>query len=1044
MFNRLFQGSSTSPGQLAIKSADPGSLYVNQELRRDAAKSIALSQEALDFINDTSVFQGGNYSERQLEQAYRISGYLFASLRLVDLLIRTVPVAAEKAQGTDWKRLPETHSLNRLFQREGGKLLSRMFLFNAVYGNVLVYKRKTRKAAIGERVGKPLPYFHQGGVSGFHIIPNMNWELEEDTLNGKVTGFMLSQADPAVGRGRSRLLRRECVYHNEFDLREPNRGMSLVSRAIHDAITDSAISRWVAHYFLSGALPLLLVAPEEDNPMRVGESDLSRYKNQIEKAWLGVYGEYALRAKFTDRRLNVQQVGIDADKVTAPDLDRKALNKITAIIGLTADLVVPPEGGSDNARHKFLIHQAWEQAVLPPVQEFLDCFTEDLGLHKAGMRLVVDRQKIPALQSDRGDVSQTELGIYSGGVQTFGETRQKIQQDENEALKALENFLIVEGKPQSVGRIVRNDRMPSDALLSSIQGGWESGLLRKSWALKLGYNIKLPKSDKDGYKYEVVPEPGGGGGFGSPGESPAEPETPDDNPPAPPTTPQPEGGKETESQTETPKTSVPASNGTPADTTTAATTKPTPDSPADKASGTQTAGDGSTLVETEVVQGNPLVPDDIQVTDETFGDVLDVPEFEPDVSQDDDLRVGQEAYASIWMGNDVQLERVFELIQDRLAKVPGIQFSNCQDLHITLTYAEDVPDDIFERIHKLMPLALDALTLRLGPLVTFTSHTGQQVIALAVELSDALLDAHQRVYGAFSVYGLDLSVFSDPARWMPHVTLAYAPADSQVPDFLTSFTVMPPCIRFQRDDYETVYQVPLTGQWRSETQGLKEGWGPTYDALASDTVDQPVNQQTVEDLWDMTLMFRQKWTRALERWKISGEVPRVLPSRIANAVGDCLTNSRDDIEKQQVFVAATRAVENGDFDEHVVMDDNPVAKALDQPEKEKAMQDTPEDELRAWEKKAMGSKNVKSVADKFEVNQLPGHLETDVRAGLSAAENKEDIKAVFRAVRAAFTTEYTPPPTSEDMLTQVAERMAEIGDEDLVKALDVPDDEDES
>jgi len=736
------------------------SLIINDELQH-AVKSVSYSDFINDFINAEGTNWRNNYSEQQIESAYATSVYLFAAMRRVANLFSMVRFVAEVDKGGDWQRLPDTHHLNKIFTVAGARFMYHLYMYYALYGTTLVYKRKTRKALAAYQRGKLISGYLEGGIAGLSVIPNSRWEIFEDEYQGEIQGFSLNEPMGELKAGMRD--RDEFVYIHDFDPRFLNNGISMVSLAINNAITNAAIARWAAHYFMSGAMPLLLISTEEDPAMQT-EADLIRQKNFIERAWQGLFGKFAMRAVFTDRKLNVQQAGIDAEKVQAPDLNRDSLNAIASVFQIAPDLIVPPEGGSDNARHKFLMMDAFRSAILPVAWQMTDVFNADMGLHDANVRIVVAEDEITALDADRADNATTETGLFTSGIQTFGETRDQMRFKPSPGLKLLESFININGRLQSVERVLRDDQLPSDFIMQYAPTAWDAGIVKRSEVRKLMFNLPTPAAE-DGYKYEVVPDPSAGGGFGGGG-------TPSPEPPE-------NGGG-----------SLPAGDRpqlpgkTPQGGTVAPTVAPT---------------DGDKAVD----QNRQIVDFAGIESAETDGRIIPVT---PVARLTASATQQHSACALLMIGDDPLIQTVATQLEIMLDGVPAI-WQDPETYHCTLVYSDHATDDQIAAAQKLMPEYMPDITLRVDGLITFETQDGL-CIALRVDTTQGLegLQSHTRT--SFSNAALPISPYSASGAYMPHITLCYVPDETPVPEFTCAISVVPQCIQVTRDEYKVVFELP--------------------------------------------------------------------------------------------------------------------------------------------------------------------------------------------------------------------------------------------
>lgn len=461
-----------------------------------AIKTDFYSRQALNFINAATNELSVPYTEQQLLGAYLTSVYMFSALRRVANLISRVKIVAEINEDGKWVRAPETVRINQIFATEGAEVLSRMWLNYAVYGATAVFKTKTRRAIFEEQAGRPIYDYKDGAVAGLYVIDKPMWDLDEDVSYGKIRGLYVNQyniSDDVLG-SRNYLDRREFVYVTDWNPENPNRGKSIVAVAIHEAVANAAIAQWMSEYFTRGAMPFIMVSMEDD-PAMMTDADLRKVKRQFEEYWQGVGS--SLRSIFFDRKVNVEQVGISADEVAAPDLNDTALEGIAAAVGLDRELVVTPSGGSQE-RHDALIMRAWNDTVKPLGEKFVSAFYRDLGL-PPNMRLALDLSEISELEADRQDKADTEMGIYDSGLQHYNETRQRLKMT---PVPELEGWYNYDGKPTPLSQITKAAAVPPQSVIDFATTLWTENLGKRSEVLEL-IGRKLPPDARDGYKYDI-------------------------------------------------------------------------------------------------------------------------------------------------------------------------------------------------------------------------------------------------------------------------------------------------------------------------------------------------------------------------------------------------------------------------------------------------------------------------------------------------------------------------------------------------------------
>lgn len=950
-----------------------GGVRISDELQR-AQKSMSYSDYVNDFINGSGYYEGELYSEQQVEAAYRTSVYLFAAMRRVANLFSEVQIVAEVKKGGNWQRLPETHRLNTIFSEGGAKFMYSLYMYYALYGKVLVYKRKTKKARIAARQGKIISTYLQGGIAGVHLIPNARWTIMEDEYRSEILGFNLNAPEGNLDAGLRD--REEFVYLNDFDPRYVNGATSMASLAINNALTNASIARWASHYFMSGAMPLLLVSTEDDPALQT-EADLLKYKSLVERVWQGLWSKFSLRAVFTDRKLNVQQAGIDADKVKAPELNQDALNAIASVFQITPDLIVPPPGGSQSRQEELLL-EAYYSSVLPTARHIVAGFNEDFGLNGSDARLVIVDEDVQALDAARQKNAATETSIFQAGLQTFGEAQERLN---TKPVKELAGWVMINGRFQSVERLLRDDKSPDANIIQYGTAAFDSNIIKRGVIAKMLFNVDVPP-EEDGYKWQVVPAEGGGGGspFGHPSS-----DTPPELPPGGGGAPQLPPGSPNDAPQDEPRSAA-AEQPTPA--------KPAPAAPKVKPQDDPAAKDDLTHED----EATPTFPFATYQADGQPTPVT-LPAATPHVTTDD----APTAWAYLALGNDP----LVKVVADQLANLmPGIavEWNDPATWHITLVYGEQCSDDQLTALVQLLPKTLPRLLLRAANLITFETTDGT-CIALKIELDSDLIGLQNAVRMAFVAQNVPVSPFSASGAFIAHLTLGYAPAGTGVPDFTCSLVLEPQALIAARDDYDVVARIE--------------------PAIAQD-VNTPAGREALfADLDHKRALMRT----SLQTWEKLGEPGPNLRDEVRNAVRDALSSGDD---KAKAWLCAYLACERGYFDDHVAFDDNPVLLLMNTG---KAMQATAEDELRAWEKTAIRGGAEKAAA-RFEITRVPQAIAANVQAGLKDAKTKPQIRRVFSDARKELA-ELHPKPVDETILADWAERIG--SNPDLAGLLDTGD-----
>lgn len=929
-----------------------------------AYKALPYNQYIQDFISSS----GGDltspvYSDYQREGAYRTSVYLFACLRRGANLMSEMRIVAEGKRDGKWERLPETHDLNRIFADAGAKFLFQTYAFFAMYGSALIYKRKTRRAVYAMHRGTPITTYPEGAIAGIHVIPNAHWTPDPDPYGAEVRGFHFNTPDEHVGERRY-VTRSEVVYLQDFDPRlSASPSTSMVDLAINNAVTNAAIARWAANYFMSGALPLLLLSLDSTDPSAMTQSDAERYKNFIERAWRGVFGRFSMRAVFTERKLHVQQAGIEADKVQAPELDRAALNAIASVFQIAPDLIVPPEGGSDNARHKFLVMQAYNDGIIPLAKQWVAQINDDFGLDGTSYRLVLDESNIRALEADRGDIAQTELNIFTSGVQRFGDVQNRLRV---QPIPELKDFINVNGRFQSVERVLRDDRLPSADIMQYIHPAWTDGVItRNEYRRLLGFS----PADHDGYKYQVVPEPGAVGFGAPPDEPPPSPSAPDELPPEPPLDPSVDGGHSL----------VPSSDD---------------------------GDDGDKTI--EIRQSDENRPSALEVVRLDTGIVVAQSES-PTADGDGERQTSDPDVCVMLMcagDSFIHTARngVIRALGDDAARVT---WTAPEAWYCALIYAPSAEADALMRARLFMPSHMPALTLRLNGLMTFGTSDGT-CLALRVDPSDALRQLQAAMVQALAAQGVALSPDSAPADDQPHIALGYAPREMAVPNVRLRGAVEPSHIAVTHGGQD-LFIIPSIRALTLADSDLEPMGADEHEARGLGYI---------EDRLLETYRRRAVLEALFRRWLNTGQRPDGVPASIVTWIDDL----KDVAGEAAAVQGALTALAAGALDEQAAHGDrNPLIRYVNTG---RSIQMTAEDELRAWERAALRHRT--KALMRFEVRLIPTQIERAVRDALRTAADQNAVKAVFAQAREQLAAFNAPPAQLDvDLFAQWAERIRE-------------------
>lgn len=185
-----------------------------------------------------------------------------------------------------------------------------------------------------------------------------------------------------------------------------------------------------------------------------------------------------------------------------------------------------------------------------------------------------------------------------------------------------------------------------------------------------------------------------------------------------------------------------------------------------------------------------------------------------------------------------EVGRIQSALMDLFGYSEDFYWQDPSTLHITLAYSDDISDDQLAEAVKAV-IGQNALTLKLTGIGTFVNGD-TQAIYLSVEDNADLRALQQAITDSLTAQGVVVSPLSDPASWVPHMTLLTAPATTTVPNPELNIEVW--CadeVTFSRDQYQEVLSVNLiwpVGYTRPDIEGI----GPV-DEMAREQVHETKN-----------------------------------------------------------------------------------------------------------------------------------------------------------------------------------------------------------
>lgn len=139
---------------------------------------------------------------------------------------------------------------------------------------------------------------------------------------------------------------------------------------------------------------------------------------------------------------------------------------------------------------------------------------------------------------------------------------------------------------------------------------------------------------------------------------------------------------------------------------------------------------------------------------------------------------------------------------------PDVQWAAPDSFHVTMIYALSASEPKLAEIKKVLPKSINSLEFEIGPLATFEAKDNGIPLFLWVKPTDALRAVQSGLYGAFQSLDLELSDYSAPQAWHPHVTLGYVEPGKPIPAFDGSIKVRVDaliCSVGNGDSFQNVY-----------------------------------------------------------------------------------------------------------------------------------------------------------------------------------------------------------------------------------------------
>jgi SPP1 gp7 family putative phage head morphogenesis protein len=170
---------------------------------------------------------------------------------------------------------------------------------------------------------------------------------------------------------------------------------------------------------------------------------------------------------------------------------------------------------------------------------------------------------------------------------------------------------------------------------------------------------------------------------------------------------------------------------------------------------------------------------------------------------------GTSCYTILSLADDPTLTAIQAELRSKYPD-PAIQWEKPDEFHVTLVFVPE-PGDV-GIMTSVLPKSINPLVFQVGPIGTFERTyvpAEQQPIFLYVERTPALQALQAGLAESFRTLAYELSEYSDPANWQPHITLGYMPVGMGLPEYNETATVSSASVICSIDtgqgEHQTIY-----------------------------------------------------------------------------------------------------------------------------------------------------------------------------------------------------------------------------------------------
>lgn len=162
--------------------------------------------------------------------------------------------------------------------------------------------------------------------------------------------------------------------------------------------------------------------------------------------------------------------------------------------------------------------------------------------------------------------------------------------------------------------------------------------------------------------------------------------------------------------------------------------------------------------------------------------------------------VGKSMCVMLMMPNHPDLMSLQNRVKAYLGDETTCQWNDPATFHVTLLYAPAVPDAQMKAFaDQLSQMELPELKLNIGSLGVF-ENVGEYPVHFKIRQNADLLACQSQMYEAAKAAGIQMSSYSQPSFYQPHITMGYATTKPKAVTFKSKLSVVPEALHLAADD----------------------------------------------------------------------------------------------------------------------------------------------------------------------------------------------------------------------------------------------------